>query len=142
MVIEMSRKIPEEIVNEVRAQNDIVEVISEYVQLTRRGRNYFGLCPFHEEKTPSFSVEQEKQLFHCFGCGKGGIVFTFIQEIEQINYVDAIQLLAKRVDLELPSIGTDRPSYSKEAEQVFDAYIRLLKFINILLSNPKNGKEE
>src|SRR5690625_527783 len=141
MVIEMSRKIPEEIVNEVRAQNDIVEVISEYVQLTRRGRNYFGLCPFHEEKTPSFSVEQEKQLFHCFGCGKGGNVFTFIQEIEQINYVDAIQLLAKRVDLELPSIGTDRPSYSKEAEQVFVAYDWLVKFYHHLLKYSEHGKE-
>jgi len=105
----MSTKIRDDVVNEIREQNDIVEVIGEYVKLTKRGKNHFGLCPFHGEKTPSFSVEQEKQLFHCFGCGKGGNVFTFIEEIENIPYREAIQFLAKRVDYALPTTQvTDR----------------------------------
>ena len=68
----MTGKIPEELIEQIRSQSDIVDVISEYVQLTKRGRNWFGLCPFHGENTPSFSVSQEKQIFHCFGCGAGG----------------------------------------------------------------------
>lgn len=138
---DMNQKIPETLVKEIRAKNDIVEVISEYVQLTRRGRNYFGLCPFHEEKTPSFSVEPEKQLFHCFGCGKGGNVFTFIQEVEELNYVSAVELLAKRVDMDLPSFRKGKPAYSKEAEQVFSAYEWLVKFYHHLLKYSEHGKE-
>src|SRR5690606_31795369 len=90
-------KLPEDVVSHIRASNDIVEVIGEYVSLTKRGRNHFGLCPFHEEKTPSFSVNQEKQMFHCFGCGKGGNVITFVMEIEQISYIEAVEFLAKRI---------------------------------------------
>ncbi len=77
MVVYLSNYVPDEVVEEIRKTNDIVDVIGEYVQLKKQGRNYFGLCPFHDEKTPSFSVTQEKQIFHCFGCGKGGNVITF-----------------------------------------------------------------
>src|SRR5699024_9645202 len=115
-------RIKDDVVNEVRAQNDIVEVIGEYVQLTRRGSNHFGLCPFHDEKTPSFSVEQEKQLFHCFGCGKGGNVFTFVEEIENISYGEAIRFLAKRINYSLPSIDIHESRHSKETNQLFSAY--------------------
>lgn len=85
----MSTRIPEDKLNELRQSTDIVDVISDYVQLKKQGRNYFGLCPFHGENTPSFSVSAEKQIFHCFGCGMGGNVFTFLMEIESISFQDA-----------------------------------------------------
>lgn len=137
----MTTRIKDEVVNEIRAQNDIVEVIGEYVQLTRRGRNHFGLCPFHEEKTPSFSVEQEKQLFHCFGCGKGGNVFTFIEEVEHVSYVEAIQFLAKRIDYVLPTIQTNDTRHSAETNQLFSAYDWLVKFYHHLLKYTEQGEE-
>lgn len=137
----MTTRIEESVVNDIRSQNDIVEVIGNYVQLTRRGKNHFGLCPFHEEKTPSFSVEQEKQLFHCFGCGKGGNVFTFIEEIEHITYVEAIQFLARRIDYTLPTIQTRETKYSQEANQVFSAYNWLVKYYHHLLKYSEQGEK-
>lgn len=74
MVMDLAGKIPEEVIEQIRTQSDIVDVISEYMQLTKRGRNWFGLCPFHGEQTPSFSVSTDKQIFHCFGCGAGGML--------------------------------------------------------------------
>lgn len=94
----------EGILNEVRQQNDIVDVISQYVHLKRSGRNFFGLCPFHNEKSPSFSVSPDKQIFHCFGCGVGGNVITFIEKIEGLNFVEAVQMLAERANIQLPSL--------------------------------------
>lgn len=92
----------DEILNEVKESNDIVEVISQYVHLKRSGRNYFGLCPFHNEKSPSFSVSPDKQIFHCFGCGVGGNVITFISKIEGIGFKEAIENLAERANISLP----------------------------------------
>lgn len=86
----------ESIIDEVRQANDIVDVISQYVHLKRSGRNYFGLCPFHNEKSPSFSVSPDKQIFHCFGCGVGGNVFTFLSKIENIGFIEAVQNLARK----------------------------------------------
>lgn len=94
----------DEIIDDVRQSNDIVDVISQYVRLKRSGRNYFGLCPFHNEKSPSFSVSPEKQIFHCFGCGVGGNVFTFLTKIEGINFVEAVQQLAERANIQLPTL--------------------------------------
>ncbi len=93
----------EETLEEVRQANDIVDVISQYVHLKRSGRNFFGLCPFHNEKSPSFSVSPDKQIFHCFGCGVGGNVFTFLSKIEGINFVEAVQQLAERANIQLPT---------------------------------------
>ncbi len=99
---------PESFLEELAARNDIVDVVSGYVHLTRRsGSNQFGLCPFHSEKTPSFSVNPERQIYHCFGCGKGGGVINFIMEIENLSYPDAVQFLARRVGLEVPDDGHD-----------------------------------
>ncbi|MEE8886696.1 MAG: DNA primase [Eubacteriales bacterium] len=92
----------QEIIDEVRERNDIVEVISERVKLTRRGSNYFGLCPFHNEKTPSFSVSPDKQIFYCFGCQSGGNVITFIMKYENYSFTEALQYLAERVGITLP----------------------------------------
>ena len=93
----------DEIIEEVKSANDIVDVVAGYVSLKRNGNNYFGLCPFHREKTPSFAVASEKQIYHCFGCGKGGNVIKFIMDVENISFVEAIQLLAERAKIDLPS---------------------------------------
>jgi len=100
----------EELIEEVRNSNDIVDIISQYVVLKRSGRNYFGLCPFHKEKSPSFSVSPDKQIFHCFGCGAGGNVFHFISKIENLNFVESVQTLADRAGLQLPTLGTGEDS--------------------------------
>lgn len=94
----------DEIIDEVRQTNDIVDIISQYVHLKRSGRNFFGLCPFHNEKSPSFSVSPDKQIFHCFGCGVGGNVFTFLTKIEGISFVEAVQTLAERSNIQLPTL--------------------------------------
>lgn len=94
----------EEIIDEVRQNNDIVDIIGQYVHLTRKGRNYFGLCPFHSEKSPSFSVSPDRQIFHCFGCGVGGNVYTFLMKIEGIGFKEAIEQLAERANIQLPTL--------------------------------------
>lgn len=94
----------EEILNEIKQSNDIVDVISQYVHLKRSGRNYFGLCPFHNEKSPSFSVSPDKQIFHCFGCNVGGNVITFVSKIEGMNFIETVQMLAERANIQLPTL--------------------------------------
>lgn len=113
---------PEEIVEEVRVRNDIVEVIGSYVQLQKKGGSYLGLCPFHNEKTPSFSVSGAKQMYHCFGCGVGGNVFTFVMEYENYNFIEALNLLADRVGVRLPELEA-----SKEEKRAADLRSRLLE---------------
>ena len=93
---------PDELVEEIRTKNDIVDVISGYVRLQKKGSSHFGLCPFHNEKSPSFSVSQSKQMFYCFGCGAGGNVFTFVMEYENYSFQEAVQSLAKRAGVALP----------------------------------------
>ena len=94
----------EEIIEQVRQNNDVVDVISQYVHLTRKGRNYFGLCPFHNEKSPSFSVSPDRQIFHCFGCGVGGNVYSFLMKIEGIGFKEAVEQLAEKANIQLPTI--------------------------------------
>ena len=104
----------DEIIEEVRQSNDIVDIISQYMHLKRSGRNYFGLCPFHNEKSPSFSVSPDKQIFHCFGCGVGGNVFTFLMKIEGISFVEAVQSLAERANIQLPTFENSADSAREE----------------------------
>lgn len=99
---------PEQVIEEVRLRNDIVEVVSSYVRLEKKGRSYWGLCPFHSEKTPSFSVEPTKQFFYCFGCNRGGSVIQFIMYIENLEFVDALKLLAERAGITLPEADDPR----------------------------------
>ena len=94
----------DELIEEIRSNNDIVDVISQYVTLKRSGRNFFGLCPFHKEKSPSFAVSPDKQIFHCFGCGAGGNVIHFVGKIENINFKETLELLAERAHIELPTL--------------------------------------
>ncbi|MGX7243415.1 DNA primase [Enterococcus quebecensis] len=91
----MAQRIPQEVIEEVRQRTNIVDVVGQYVQLKKSGKNYMGLCPFHEERSPSFSVAEDKQIFHCFGCGKGGTVFNFLQEIEGINFPESVRRVAE-----------------------------------------------
>lgn len=104
----------DDIIDEVRQTNDIVDIISQYVRLKRSGRNFFGLCPFHNEKSPSFSVSPDKQIFHCFGCGVGGNVFTFLTKIEGISFVEAVQNLAERSNIQLPTIENNGDAAKEE----------------------------
>ncbi len=104
----------DDIIEEVRMKNDIVDVISQYVRLTRRGSSYFGLCPFHNEKTPSFSVTPSKQMYYCFGCGAGGNVFNFIMEYENYSFGEALSHLAERAGVELPRSNIPRRQGRKQ----------------------------
>ncbi len=113
---------PEDIVEEVRQRNDIVDVVSTYVKLQKKGGNYFGLCPFHNEKSPSFSVSGQKQMYHCFGCGVGGNVFTFVMEYENYTFVEALKMLAERVGVDLPKV-----EYSVEEQRQVDLKGQLLE---------------
>ena len=107
----------DDIIEEVRSKNDIVDVVSQYVKLTRKGSSYFGLCPFHNEKTPSFSVTPGKQMYYCFGCGAGGNVFNFIMEYENFTFGEALKYLADRAGVELPRIEYSREVREKAKEK-------------------------
>ncbi len=112
----------DELIEEIRSKNDIVDVISGYVRLQKKGSSYFGLCPFHNEKSPSFSVSRQKQMFYCFGCGAGGNVFTFIMEYENFSFLEALKFLADRAGVDLPEM-----EYYKEAKEKADLKAVLLE---------------
>lgn len=120
---------PDEVIEEVRMKNDIVDVISGYVKLQKKGANYFGLCPFHNEKSPSFSVSPGKQIYYCFGCGAGGNVLTFVMEYENYTFQEALQSLADRAGVTLPKM-----EYSKEAREQAELRARMLE-VNKLAAN-------
>jgi len=120
----------EEIVDEVREKNDIVDVISPYVRLTRRGSNYVGLCPFHSEKTPSFSVNGSKQIFHCFGCGVGGNSISFVMKYENLTFTEAVKQLADKAGIKLPDVP-DNPDAIRRSDlrtRLFEIYKEAAKF--------------
>ena len=112
----------DDIIEEVRMKNDIVDVVSQYVKLNKRGSTYFGLCPFHNEKTPSFSVTPAKQMYYCFGCGAGGNVFNFVMEYENYTFGEALKHLADRAGVQLPKI-----EYSGEAKKKAERRAALLE---------------
>jgi DNA primase len=112
-------RIPDEKIDEIRNASDIVDLISSYVSLKKRGKNYTGLCPFHKEKTPSFSVSPGKQMFYCFGCGKGGNVISFIMEHDKVSFLEAVRALADRVGISLPSDSPGDADKSTEQEALY-----------------------
>lgn len=137
----MTNRIPEEVIEDVQKANDIVDVVGEYVQLKKQGRNYFGLCPFHEEKTPSFSVTQDKQIYHCFGCKKGGNVFNFLMEIENYSFAESLKVLAEQSGITLPKIASQqKSSLSQDSQNILEAYDWLAKLYHHLLSYTDDGK--
>ena len=107
---------PDELVEEIREKNDIVSVVGEYVKLTRKGGSYFGLCPFHNEKTGSFSVSPQKQIYYCFGCHKGGNVFSFLMDYENYTFPEAVKVLGERVGVDLPEIEYSESEKQKKDE--------------------------
>lgn len=119
----------EDIIEEVRSRNDIVDLISTYVPLKKKGSSYFGLCPFHNEKSPSFSVSRDKQMYYCFGCGAGGNIFTFLMEYENFSFPEAVRFLAERSGMELPEEELD-----DEAKRQMDEKARLRE-MNKLAAN-------
>ena len=128
--------IPEEIINEIKYRNDIETVIAPYVNLKRQGKNLKGLCPFHNEKTPSFTVYPENGSFYCFGCGVGGDVFSFVRQIENLDYIDAVKLLAERSGVTLPQDGYD-DSMQKLKNTIFEINHEAGKFYHQYLLSPE-----
>ncbi len=129
----MGRFFSDEIIEEVRARNDIVEVVSQYVSLRKAGRNYVGLCPFHSERDPSFTVSPDKQMFYCFGCQTGGNVFTFLMKVEGYDFPEAVEVLASRAGVPLPARSEEGTSRRKRSDQLLrvlemaaDQYHRML----------------
>ena len=128
---------PENLVEEVRQKSDIVDVISSYVRLTKKGSTYFGLCPFHNEKTGSFSVTPSKQMYYCFGCGAGGNVFTFIKEYENFSFPEAMQFLAKRAGVALPEIDeAEERKKDNKRQRLLDINREAGKYYYAMLRNP------
>ncbi|MFJ7847361.1 DNA primase [Peribacillus sp. NPDC097206] len=137
-------RIEDEKINQIREAVDIVDLIGEYVQLKKQGRNYFGLCPFHGENSPSFSVSTEKQIFHCFGCGAGGNIFTFLMDIEGYNFVESAKVLAEKGNIPLDvEINKDsqRSNMPAGSQQMLEAHDLLRKFYHHLLVNTKEGQD-
>ena len=137
-------RIEDEKINQIREAVDIVDLIGEYVQLKKQGRNYFGLCPFHGENSPSFSVSTEKQIFHCFGCGAGGNIFTFLMDIEGYSFVESAKVLAEKGNVPLDvEINKDskRSNMPAGAQQMVEAHDLLRKFYHHLLVNTKEGQD-
>ncbi|MCR5370435.1 MAG: DNA primase [Clostridium sp.] len=120
---------PEDVIEEVRARNDIVDIISGYIKLKKSGNSYFGLCPFHGEKTPSFHVMPDRQMYHCFGCGVSGNVYTFVMEYENFTFREAVEMLAERAGVTLP-----KAEFSREAREASEKKNTLLE-INRLAAN-------
>lgn len=134
----MYTRYSDELIEEIRINNDIVDVVSEYVRLEKRGKNYFGLCPFHREKTPSFSVESGKQIFYCFGCGKGGNVFQFISLAEKIDYIESVRLLADRAKIMLPeSDNAEEAEKAKQKQQVLNINLLAARYYNDVINSKK-----
>ncbi|WJY28492.1 MULTISPECIES: DNA primase [Sporosarcina] len=136
-------KIPEQTIEEIRSKTDIVDLIGEHVRLTKRGKNWFGLCPFHGESTPSFSVSEDKQLFHCFGCGASGNAITFIMDIDGLPFTEAVVQLAQRLDIPIDAsveMG-NRSEKNTVHKQMYEAHEFAANFYNHLLLNTVEGEK-
>ncbi len=131
--------IPDHKIEEVRAASDIVDIVSDYVRLKKQGSNYFGLCPFHNEKTPSFSVNLSMGIYKCFGCSKGGNVFQFVMEMESIGFPEAVRMLAERAGIPLPEQEEDREQAS-EIESIYHALRFAARFFYDQLTQTEAGK--
>jgi DNA primase len=132
-------RIPEQKIEEVRSASDIIDVISGYVKLKKRGKNFLGLCPFHTEKTPSFNVSADRQMYHCFGCGVGGNVFTFVMEHEKVSFVEAIRTLADRAGISLPEEGTEDKEKVTESEALYNVCRTAARFFRDNMVNTVEG---
>ena len=134
--------IPEHIIDELRSRADIVEIIGESVLIKKRGQNYIGLCPFHTEKTPSFTVSPEKQIYHCFGCGAGGNAFKYLMETQDLSFVQAVEKLANRFGVVLPKASAKtRSGLQGERETLIQINQEAMNFFHHRLDNTNESKE-
>lgn len=144
---QLANFIPEEIINEVKNNVNILDVTSQFVDLQKRGRNYFGYCPFHEERTPSFTVNEEKQIFHCFSCGRGGNVFRFMEEIDGYSFPQAVQKVAEAGNVSVSfdwsalDDGKQTANYSSAQNRLIQIHEELRQFYHYLLMNTENGHQ-
>ena len=132
-------RIPEDILERIRDATDIVDVVSEHVQLGKKGRNFFGLCPFHDEKSPSFSVNPDRQIYHCFGCGVGGNVFKFLQEIDRVTFIEAVKFLSERTGISLPEHSGPSREEADAADQLYRANDLAQKYFHHMLLSDEAG---
>ncbi|MBT9172837.1 MAG: DNA primase [Syntrophomonadaceae bacterium] len=137
----MDGNIPDEVIEEVRARTDITAFVSQYVQLKKTGRNFWGLCPFHSEKTPSFSVAPDKQIFHCFGCGASGNVFSFLMKSEGISFPEAVRVLAGRAGIRLPDVEVSPAAEQRrrQKERLLEAFKLAAGFYQDVLLHTEAG---
>ncbi len=139
-------RVPEETINSIREQTDIVQVVSQYLQLRKSGQNHFASCPFHDDKTPSFSVSEKKQIYYCFSCGRGGNVFGFLQEMEGLSFIEAVGKTAELADIELDQSIIDQAKQSRPAEdstrgKLLKIYEKAEHFYHHVLMNTQAGEE-
>lgn len=142
----MANRIPQQVIEEIRSKSNIVDIVGQYVQLKKTGKNHTGLCPFHNEKSPSFSVAEDKQMFYCFGCGKGGNVFTFIQEIDGISFPEAVIKVAEMENLPIdkewrPDLDTADDPKSGHQRQYIQLHEKAKELFHHMLINTKAGEE-
>lgn len=133
-------KYDERIIDQVQSAHDIVEVIGQYLTLKRSGRNFKACCPFHGEKTPSFMVQPEKQIFHCFGCGLGGDVFTFLMRQENMSFPEALRMLAEKAGIRLPEPDKRQKEGASDSEQLYEIYRLAAEYYHNLFKDPVHGK--
>lgn len=132
--------IPEQFLEELNARLDIVDVVSQYVSLNKKGGNYWGLCPFHHERTPSFAVSQDKQIFHCFGCNKGGGAVRFVMEMENLSFPDAVRKLAAQAGLEMPEEERGAGEWRRRKERILELNKEAARFYRENLKTPEGAQ--
>ena len=143
---EVMAKIPEDVIEEIRSQVNIVDVVSQFVQLKQSGKNLFGLCPFHEERTPSFSVSEDKQIFHCFSCGRGGNVFKFIMELQNVSFPEAVKKVAEMENISVDekyfreSGNSQSSPENTQQKALIDLHEQSVKLYHHILTNTKMGQ--
>ena len=132
-------RIPETVIDQVRLAVDIVEVVGNHVALTQRGKNFVGLCPFHDDSTPSFNVSQDKQIYKCFACGAGGNVFTFLRDLENISFIESVRQLADRAGIALPDARPEDPEQQRVFDQLYRANELAVKYFHHMLTQDKRA---
>lgn len=133
--------VDKQVIEEIKNNTNIVEVIGDVISLQKAGRNYLGLCPFHGEKTPSFNVVEDKQFYHCFGCGRSGDVFKFIEEYQGVSFMEAVQLLGERVGIQLAMPVHSRPQQASPHQALYDMHEEAARFYHAILMTTKMGEE-
>ena len=133
--------VDKQVIEEIKNNANIVEVIGDVISLQKAGRNYLGLCPFHGEKTPSFNVVEDKQFYHCFGCGRSGDVFKFIEEYQGVSFMEAVQLLGERVGIQLAMPVQSRPQQASPHQALYDIHEEAARFYHAILMTTKMGEE-